>query len=717
VKLVNTSIDQSALQQDLVNALASSDTFRGGYPGETGRILCQIATSIASLLLYRIDSATQNNFLVTAFAQSSAYADAASLGVNPRGKTPAQVVVRMTAATNNTASMTLPVFSTFTSRGTTWYTRDAYQITPSSSYLDVTLYQGSPGTATFTANGQNYQRYVVGANYQVADGSIAVSVDNMPWSIEPTGSLILAGSSNSCIIKTMPTGEVMVLFGNGISGRVPDSGSVITISYYLTDGWKYNTSVIGDQFNPTVNFPVVFTSIASITGTSGGEDEEDLDYLKITSPRLYAAQQQAARRQDHLGWLLKYPGVVSARVWGEYEEALEKGYADVTMMNRAYFSVLLGNISTTSNVSLGTAVQNISSYSLALTSGLSIIPGSLEIDVSNDTFYDSKGQGFLFSDTSTPNIATGGTGTATSVAAGSSAAYAWNNLNESIYFSSAVKPSISAPITLTYAFVSSSSPAAIRLQSIASDIPDTRAAASLIQVYTTGSSAPFGSGTNWVKQGYYIYLPDTGRIRYTPWIPLTTPLAGMTVCTGLRIDILGSYGSANTVNVQNIQVADISALGTIDYTVNAISLKVPTSYFGSITATYVAPNLSSEQIADITSYLAAKTMFTTQFSYRSAVMSSVDIEADTYLLPSADPTNSINLMTSSLTNLFTLTPSSLGRPVFRSDIYGTILSTKGVDYCDIKNPVYDIMPMRNEFQFLENVSISTYLTSRSIGAA
>ena len=98
-------------------------------------------------------------------------------------------------------------------------------------------------------------------------------------------------------------------------------------------------------------------------------------------------------------------------------------------------------------------------------------------------------------------------------------------------------------------------------------------------------------------------------------------------------------------------------------------------------------------------------------------MNSVDIELDAYLLPSADPTYTSGQISSALNNLFTLTPSFLGRPVYISDIYQATLKISGVDYCVLKNPVYDIVPRRNEFQYLEDVSINTYLTSRSIGAA
>ena len=48
------------------------------------------------------------------------------------------------------------------------------------------------------------------------------------------------------IATTSPDGRVLVLFGNGIYGVVPSSGSVIRVLYAVTGGSQGNSASVGD---------------------------------------------------------------------------------------------------------------------------------------------------------------------------------------------------------------------------------------------------------------------------------------------------------------------------------------------------------------------------------------------------------------------------------------------------------------------------------------
>lgn len=711
MKLSQVIVDQSTLQANVVNALSGSDTFKAAFPGETGRLLVDIATSLTTLLLYRIDGAVLNNFLSTAFSRTAAFASATSLGVNPRGRSAATVTLRITP--NPGAGPTpIPAYTEFAGRSATWHTRQAYAYLPTMPYLDIDVFQGKLTSATFTGNGLTYQRYAVDSNDIIEDGSITVTVDNTQWTNEPTGSLVLAGDSNTFITKVSPDGTVNVLFGNGVCGRIPASGSVIVASYYTTDGDKYNSNIVNDSFSPKSDFPLSVKSIKAISASSGGIPEESLASLQITAPRLFAANQQAVRRQDYVGWLLRYPGVVSARVWGEYEEAVDKGYADVTMMNRAYYSVLLDSVANITGVKIGTAQSAVSTYSLSLDPDINIVPGSLEILFGYDTFYDSRGQGLLASDVSTSNAAQGGTPSANSVGVNSDSSFCWENITETAYFEAARAPTVQSPVSLFYRFTGPVTPAAIRFQAVGSDIPDFRAAPARIQVYGSSNFTGFGP-TTWTPIGTYTDVPDPGRFRYTPWIPLpnTTPV------TSIEIDILAAYGSANTVRIQNIEVADLSSLGTIDYAGNAITLNTLGGYDGDITASYVVPSLSPDEVTEISAYLKPKMHFTTQLSFRPPIAQPVDVEADVYLLPSIDPGVATAAIQNALQADFTLGPNSLGQAFYVSDVYRIILGVQGVDYAVVKNPTFDSVPARDAFLMMRDISINCYLSLRVVGAA
>ncbi|MEG1008853.1 MAG: hypothetical protein RSE41_02905 [Clostridia bacterium] len=112
-----------------------------------------------------------------------------------------------------------------------------------SDRINVSIIQGTLEYQTATGTGTPLQSY----NFQQKKGK---SIDNYFTNVYVNGEkwnnvesiLDLSYNEKGVMIKTGQTGGLDIFFGNGYNGRIPNTGSIITIEYLITDGLLGNTS-------------------------------------------------------------------------------------------------------------------------------------------------------------------------------------------------------------------------------------------------------------------------------------------------------------------------------------------------------------------------------------------------------------------------------------------------------------------------------------------
>ena len=196
-----------------------------------------------------------------------------------------------------------------------------------SSPIDVL--EGTFLTSQFIVDGSLEQRFVLD-NANIDTSSIVAYVGS-PGVLGKQYKMIdnivgITSISDTYLIQEVQDERYELLFGDGIFGRKPENGAVITVQYVVTSGsegngpefFNFAGSLLGDSgqvitpsFTPTVN---------TISPASNGGDIESVDSIKYFAPRLYSSQYRAVTARDYESIVQQvYPNTESVSVVGGEE--------------------------------------------------------------------------------------------------------------------------------------------------------------------------------------------------------------------------------------------------------------------------------------------------------------------------------------------------------------------------------------------------------------
>lgn len=196
-----------------------------------------------------------------------------------------------------------------------------------SSPIDVL--EGTFLTSQFIVDGSLEQRFVLD-NSNIDTSSIVAYVGS-PGVLGKQYKMIdnivgITSISDTYLIQEVQDERYELLFGDGIFGRKPENGAVITVQYVVTSGsegngpefFNFAGSILGDSgqvitpsFTPTVN---------TISPASNGGDIESVDSIKYFAPRLYSSQYRAVTARDYESIVQQvYPNTESVSVVGGEE--------------------------------------------------------------------------------------------------------------------------------------------------------------------------------------------------------------------------------------------------------------------------------------------------------------------------------------------------------------------------------------------------------------
>jgi hypothetical protein len=713
--LKNTSIDFDDLVAELEADLQTRESFKALFPGETSRIFTEHGAAITALMLYHIHSATQNAFFPTAFSKQAVYALATSLGNPPRRKLGAELDLLVTINTILTTNVTLPKFSRFSGRSLEWYTVSDTVLPagPAGQTLLIKVRQGERITETFTGNGKGNQRIEVGENFNLDENFLEVSVDNTLYT--KSGSSLLNVSAGDTVYaeQTDSSGRVLIIFGTNILGTIPALGSTIDISYANTVGFSSNSSITGDTFDYLEIFDLGggnFLDISAVANStaSGGSNEETVEQVKNTAPKLYAANQRAVRRSDYIGHLLRITGAFSASAWGEYEEAQQKGYADLTMMNRAYVTAIPPVLNDQNEIPVvGDGVTTSVSSSISP----NVQPGSIIVSSDTATWYDYDGKGLLMS----PNVSFNevGGGTANASENPGTANLAWDgNLANS--WQSATLPTTLNPVRLTYDFGAGNEKQirSVRIASSGDPLLTDRGFPRQVSILASNLTSPDPSNRDdWEVIRGITLLDEAGFQAYSRWIPVDD-ITNTTAYRHVAIEILEIYGTSSVSKISSVEVQDSSNDSTINYETGAFSLIYGSAPTGDITFDFLNGNFTTAQKDGILEELNDLNHFTTLIEYRDSVAVPMDVVATVYHLEGYAPSTILANVQSAISDLFLIRSDTIGKPLYLSDIYQAIQDIDGVDYTLLSAPTLDKIVEIDQFVILNSQTITVLPTNR-----
>lgn len=135
-----------------------------------------------------------------------------------------------------------------------------------------------------------------------------------------------------------PTEQLGVRFGNGLSGKIPPAGSVITLNVWCTQG--DSTLIEGqkmtlDSLNDALVAGISIVTTTSIVGGAAGESTEEIRKGALYST---AYDEQIVWDNDYRHFIRQnVSDLVWLNVWGETAQEKESGY-NLDNINRLFFS-------------------------------------------------------------------------------------------------------------------------------------------------------------------------------------------------------------------------------------------------------------------------------------------------------------------------------------------------------------------------------------------
>jgi hypothetical protein len=196
----------------------------------------------------------------------------------------------------------------------------------------LTAYQGVLRQETFAANAIDD-----GAVYEIFDSNVDTNTlrvfvqdtstnENLTTYLRYQDFTDIDNTTPIYFINENSNGRYEISFGNGVFGKKLEAGNIIRIDYLVTDGAEANeintpfnfaNRPEGDGYNPTVTTVGSFNVASSNVSSSGGNDKETIESLKLNAITGFTTQNRAVTADDYRNLLLsKFGEIKSVSVWG-----------------------------------------------------------------------------------------------------------------------------------------------------------------------------------------------------------------------------------------------------------------------------------------------------------------------------------------------------------------------------------------------------------------
>ena len=333
-----TNLDFADLRQQIKDYLrVNSDFADFDFEGSNFSTLIDLLAYNSYITAYNTNMAVNECFLDSATLRENVVSLARNIGYVPRSARSAQAVVNFSVdlSTNDTKILTLKAgqVALGVQAGSNYIFSipDDFVATTGvnniAAFDNLKIYEGIYLEKTFQIDySQPNQRFIL-PNANIDATSIRVTVQSTTNEIYSLYNNILQVDSTSklFLIQEIEDEKYEILFGDGIIGKKPPAGSIISVSYIVTNGKLGNgarnfsfVGILRDDTDATV------TSGISVLRTSqkseNGDDIEDISTIKYLAPRIYSSQYRAVTANDYTGIIpFVYPNVDSVTAYGGEE--------------------------------------------------------------------------------------------------------------------------------------------------------------------------------------------------------------------------------------------------------------------------------------------------------------------------------------------------------------------------------------------------------------
>jgi len=327
----------------LLQILAAQPTWTDQYTGNIGNTIIDLVAAGITYSQFEIERALQECYPDTATKDVSIYSAMLMLGVRLTRKVPSSATMTLstTAAIGN---IQVPAYHSFSAGTIPCFNEAPFIVTPSTPHT-FTLHEGIVRTVSFTSDGTEFQRFRLNAaGFIVGNLNVYVTVNGVVYNRTEQPLWNFSTADQVFFDKTLPDGDVEIMFGNGHAGVIPPSGSVVLVTYATTSG---DTNQITSGLHATASATTATATVAAVPALSGsttspvtsGFAQRPATYYKAVGPQLANAHGSAVTYADTMAIATQYSGVL---------DCLPRAQRDInpndpTLMNVVELTILVDN--------------------------------------------------------------------------------------------------------------------------------------------------------------------------------------------------------------------------------------------------------------------------------------------------------------------------------------------------------------------------------------
>jgi hypothetical protein len=276
------------------------------------------------------------SFLDTALLRDSVVSHAKTLGYIPHSKTASTAVINLTINSGNSTldTLTIPKGYVFNSdlmdkRIFNFIVMDEKTVTKSNTsyyFENLNIKEGQLTTYTYTYDeASNPKSIFLLPDADVDTSTITVivkpSASNTTSTVynKVTDILGVTAASEVFYLQESKGGKYQIYFGDGTVGKKLNDGSVVAVTYLLTNGNLANKATGFAQTSTIGGYSTSTIEVLSVA--AGGSDRETVEEIKTSSPLQFTTQNRLVTIKDYESYIKKnYPSIDSLSVWGGEDE-------------------------------------------------------------------------------------------------------------------------------------------------------------------------------------------------------------------------------------------------------------------------------------------------------------------------------------------------------------------------------------------------------------
>jgi hypothetical protein len=338
-KLKVAELDFDTIKTNLKDFLKSQSEFSDyNFEGSGMSVLLDILAYNTHYMGYYLNMVANEMFLDTAINRGSVVSHAKLLGYTPRSRVAARSALNLTitpVANDSNSSIVIPRFVRFVSE-----TKDGVNyifVTPSSRIVtknattglfvaeNLEIKEGQPSTISFVYDSTNNPTQT----FEIPD--VGVDTSTIQVAVQKSGqnanleTFILAQDATAVneaapvyYLEENKNGRYQIYFGDDVIGKKLTDGNIVIISYIVTNGINANGLSSFKLLDTFLNGSTV--TITTVSSSSSGAPEENIDNIRFTAPKAYISQNRAVTKNDYIALINRdYPYFEAVNVWGGEE--------------------------------------------------------------------------------------------------------------------------------------------------------------------------------------------------------------------------------------------------------------------------------------------------------------------------------------------------------------------------------------------------------------